>query len=46
MTIAIDDRYSCARCGAEFTSPDELRHHSRETHDVVSGSLPAFLRAA
>ena len=46
MTIAMDDRYSCTRCGAEFTSPDEVREHGRETHDLVAGSLPLLPRAA
>lgn len=37
MTVAMDDYYSCTRCGAGFTSPDELREHTQQTHE---GSLP------
>lgn len=37
MSVSIDDRYSCRRCGAEFLSPDELGDHVTHMHEV---SLP------
>jgi hypothetical protein len=45
MTTAMHDRYSCARCGAEFTSPDELREHTSQVHEVAHPSERAVVVA-
>ncbi len=45
MTVAMHDRYSCARCGAEFTSPDELREHTAQVHEAADPSERALVIA-
>ena len=45
MTIATDDRYSCSRCGAEFTSPDERREHARQSHEDSQLRVPMLVDA-
>lgn len=34
MSVAMDDRYTCPRCGAEFPSPDELGDHVTHIHEI------------